>query len=188
MTYKTWERKLKKELKTLPKTERERVVEYYREMRDEMVSYGRSEQSVLSELGSPESCARKALTEGDYTVTGRTNNRNVSTPKRGITFFEFIGLTLVTLFLVLPIGSGFIGVIIAFAGVCIAGLATGISGIVAAVAYPIYTGGGVAATAGIGLGLTASGVGFLLFVVFFILTKYSAIFLAKLLKAIYKRR
>ena len=40
MTYKTWERKLKKELKALPKSERERVVEYYREMRDEMESYG----------------------------------------------------------------------------------------------------------------------------------------------------
>ena len=188
MTYKTWERKLKKELKTLPKSERERVVEYYREMRDEMESYGRSEDGILKELGSPESCARKALSESDYAVSGRVEGRNAPAPKRGITFFEFIGLALVTLFLVLPLGGAFVGVIAAFAGVCIAGAATGIAGIVGAIAYPFYIGAGVAATAGVGVCLATAGVGLLLFVVFFILTKYSAIFLAKLLKAIYKRR
>ena len=188
MTYKTWESKLKKELKTLPKTERERIVEYYREMRDEMVSYGRSEQSVLSELGSPESCARKALSESDYAVTGRVEGRNAPAPKRSITFFEFIGLALITLLFVLPIGGAIVGVIAAFAGVCIAGAATGIAGIVAAVAYPIYIGGGAAGIAGIGAALAAAGVGFILFVVFFLITKYAALVFLKVLKAIYIRR
>ena len=186
MTYKTWERKLKKELKTLPKTERERVVEYYREMRDEMESYGRSEQSVLSELGSPESCARKALSESDYAVTGKDGNRPA--PKRSYTFFEVIGLLLITLLFVLPIGGAIVGVIAAFAGVCIAGAATGIAGIVAAVAYPIYIGGGAAGITGIGAGLAAAGVGFILFVVFFLITKYAALVFLKVLKAIYIRR
>ena len=188
MNYKTWERKLKSNLKTLPKTERERVVEYYREMRDDMASYGKSEENILAELGSPESCAKKALTDGDYASENGVSTRK-SAPKKGSpTFFEVIGLLLVTLFLVLPIGSACIGVIAGFAGVCIAGAATGIAGIVAAVAYPIYVGAGAAATAGVGLGLAASGVGLLLFAVFFVITKYSVIFLAKLLKAIYKRR
>ncbi|MBO4539194.1 MAG: DUF1700 domain-containing protein [Clostridia bacterium] len=188
MTYKTWERRLKKELKTLPKSERERVVEYYREMRDEMESYGRSEQSVLSELGSPESCARKALSEGDYAVTGKVSGQNRPAPKKGYTFFEVIGLLLITLLLVLPFGGAAIGIIAGFAGVCIGGLAAGIAGIVAAVAYPIYIGGGAAGIAGIGACLAAAGVGFILFVVFFLITKYAALVFLKVLKAIYIRR
>ena len=153
-------------------------------MRDDMASYGKSEETILAELGSPESCAKKAISGGDYS----SEARKTAAKKGNHTFFEVVGLLLITLFLVLPIGSACIGVIAGFAGVCIAGAATGIAGIIAAVAYPIYVGAGAAATAGVGLGLAASGVGLLLFVAFFVITKYSAIFFAKLLKAIYKRR
>ena len=184
MNYKTWERKLKNKLKSLPKTERERAVEYYREMHEDMASYGRSEEAILTELGTPESCAKKILTEGEYAK----GEEKVRSPKKGVTFFEIIGLALITLLFVLPIGGAVIAVIIAFAAVCIAGAVTGIAGIIAAIAYPIYIGAGVAAAAGAGLFLAASGIGLLLFVAFFVITKYSAIFFGKTLKAIYKRR
>lgn len=187
MTYKKWERKLKKELSPLPKTECERVLEYYREMRDEMASGGRSEESILAELGSPESCARKTLSEEGYTGRQAGGRNAYSSAKSGHSVAEVIGLFFATVLLVLPIGSALLGVLAAFAAVCVSGAVVGIAGIFGAIAYPFVIGGGDMALAGVGAGLAASGVGLILFVVFFFITKYTAIALAKLLKAIYKR-
>ncbi len=187
MTYKKWERKLKKELSSLPKTERERVLEYYREMHDEMASNGRSDEGIIAELGSPESCARKTLSEEGYAPERIGERRTVSSAKTGHSVAEVIGLFFATVLLVLPIGSALFAVLVSFAAVCVSGAAVGVAGLLGAIVYPIVAGGGVTAAIGAGAGLAASGVGLILFVVFFLITKYTAIILFKIFKAIYKR-
>lgn len=189
MTYKSWTRTFKKELKSLPKSERERALEYYNEMHDEMASHGKSENAILAELGSPVSCAKQTLAEGNFSSgQERGNNKPVKKERTTRSFAEVLGLLFATLLLVLPGCAVLFSVIVAMGSVCIAGAAVAIGGILVAVAYPFFVGAGTIAAAGAGAGLTASGVGILLFVIFFLVTKYSAIFSVKLLKAIYKRR
>ncbi len=188
MTYKVWERKFKKEAKALPKSERERALEYYREMRDEMASRGMTEEKILAELGSPERCARRAMTpdDGFSFSEERTENKPVQKAKGGISFAGGIGLILVTVMFVLPLSAVLFSIVAAFAAVCVSGAAVGVAGIAFAIGYPLVISAETAAV-GIGAGLITSGVGLLLFVGFFFVTKYTAIGMAKILKAIYKR-
>ena len=185
MTYKVWERRLKQELKVLSKDERARVVEYYREMHDEMASYGRTDDSIIKELGSPESCARRTLAESGYSVA--QNNNGSSARKSGHSAAEIIGLIFFTALLLLPLAVVLFALVASLGAICIGGAAAGIGGIGYAIGYPILSGGGSAAIAGAGMGLAASGAGLLLFVGFFFATKYAAIGSIKLFKVIYTR-
>ena len=59
MTYKAWERALRKELRVVSRVECERTLEYYREMKDEKQASGESEETIVAEFGSPRECARR---------------------------------------------------------------------------------------------------------------------------------
>lgn len=186
MTYKVWERKLKKGINALPKEERERVAEYYREMYDEMRIGGRSESSILAEFGSPERCAQQALTEGKTTRGTRGSSRQ--SERKRVSAAEAVGLFFFTLLVILPISVVAVSIVISFGAVCLSGGAIGIAGVVFAIAVPFM---GIASSAipvGIGMGIAASGIGCLLFVAFFYATKGAAIIFGKVLKAIYVRR
>ena len=182
MTYKLWERNLKKGIKTLPKEERERIAEYYREMFDELKSGGMDEESAIAELGSPEKCAAQAIAEGEQNPS--------SAPKARAKFSaaEAVGLIFFTLLLILPFGAAALGIVIAFGAVALSGGVLGIGGLVFAVYFPFSGASSSAVTAGIGLGIAASGVGLLLLVGFFYATKWATILLAKALRAVYVRR
>ncbi len=180
MTYKKWERRLKSRLHSLSRDERDRALEYYREMRDEMSFNGKSEEKIIAELGSPESCARSVLADRETQPTTRK--------KGGYSFAEVIGLIFFTIILVVPLSAVLISVIVAMGACSLVGVAASLGGIAFAIGYPIYIGGGTIGIAGIGLGIAASGVGLLLFVGFALVTKYAAILFGKFIRAIYKRR
>ena len=70
MKYKAWERELKKELATISKGERDRTIEFYREMKDEKLSRGQSEEEITAEFGSPRECARRVGQASGATISG----------------------------------------------------------------------------------------------------------------------
>ena len=217
MTYKEWEKDLAKGIKTLPKGERARVLEYYREMFDEMTGGGRTESSVLEEFGLPEKCAVQALSEwvtrtesGEVVLANAREEKQLEIAldearaqkkeaialsravekKRGrISAGEVVGLIFFTLLLVLPLGVSALALVISFGAISLSGGVIGLAGVVFAVGFP-FTGNatGIANLAGVGIGIAASGVGLLLFVGFFYVTKGSGILFYRAIKAIYKRR
>ena len=189
MTYKVWERKLKKGIKKLPKEERGRVVEYYREMYEDMKSGGRAEDSVLFEFGSPEKCAEQALSEQ---TPIRKKEGRIKGEKAGnggkYSVAGFIGLVFFSLLVAFPLLIVAIAVLISFGAVSIAGGVAGIAGVVLAVYVPFSGISAAFVMSGVGVCIAAAGVGCLLFVAFFYATKGMAIGIVKALKAIYVRR
>lgn len=183
MTYKVWERQLKKEIKKLPKEERERIAEYYREMYDELISGGMNEESALTELGSPEKCAAQAIAEGEQNVFPTEIK-----PKTKVSVAELFGLFFFSLFLGLPLVAIGVSLIISFAAVVVSGAAISLAGIVFAFASFYFGFSRISILAYAGIGIAACGAGMLLFVGFFLLTKYTAIAFKNLLKTIYVRR
>ena len=188
MTYETWERDLRERIESLPEEECDRVLEYYREMFGEMTGGGRTEESVLEEFGTPEKCAAQVL--GEWESKSEKAEDPAPAPKREkrISAAEVVGLIFFTLFLVLPFVAVAISIVISFAAVTLAGGVTGIAGIVFALYYPFSGALSSSIMAGVGLGIASSGVGLLLFVAFWQLTKRTAMLFAKAFRAMYVRR
>ena len=63
MTRKQWEKQLKKHLSSLPKGEREKIVDYYREIYDDRADAGFAEEEILREFGSPAAAAQRLTDE-----------------------------------------------------------------------------------------------------------------------------
>lgn len=63
MTKKEFLKRLKKGLSPLDRQERERIVEYYDEMIDDRIEYGKTEEEAVEEIGSPEVIAIRTLKE-----------------------------------------------------------------------------------------------------------------------------
>ena len=187
MTYKVWEKSLREELANLAKEEQDRTIEYYREMYDEMILNGRSEESILDEFGTPEQCARKVLNSGIARQV-ETNNEPQDKPKSKISAAEVFGIALFTIFVIIPLTGIAISVVGTLAGMCVAGFGLGIGGIGFAIGCPILGLIDASPFVGIGAGLAVSGVGWLLFAALFEATKYASIAFCKILKAIYVRR
>ena len=185
MNYNKWEKRLKKALKPMPKSERARTVEYYREIYGDRLACGMTEDQILLEFGLPEDCAQKILTEQYDEGEGVKLQKAPKTQKNNA--LRIVVLTLVSLFLVLPLACVAIGVVVSFASVCISGVAIVLGGIVVVIAGPflVLEGGGIAA---VGVGLALAGVGLLLFAGFYLATKYTAIGAYKAFKLIYVRR
>ena len=186
MTYKDWEQRFIKTLKPLDIKERERLVEYYREIYEEKLSEGKTEEIVLEELGSPESTAYRILAENSEQIVNeiedKEDNINFSVKDKSI---EYIGLIFITLLLIIPIASAMLGVIISFGAVCVSGMAISVAGILGVFAVPFV--GIESVIAGLGLCIATIGIGLLVFVTFYYLTKYTAILTYKCLKVIYTR-
>ena len=187
MNYKEWEDRFIKTLKPLDSSERERLAEYYREMYEEKLSEGKSEEVVLEEFGSPESSAYRILAE-NYEEK-EVEKVNEEKPKINFSVrdksFEYIGLALLSLLLIIPIAGAMLGVIVAFGSVSVSGVAVSVAGVVGILALPFLGAGNV--TALLGFLIASIGVGILLFIGFYYLTKYTAIICYKCLNAIYKR-
>ena len=187
MKYKRWERRLLKGLGALPKAERARIAEYYREMYAEMTGGGRSEESVLAEFGSPEKCAEQVLRE-EKTIPKRRVKGVEPAANKTHSAAEVAGLILFTLFIGLPLGIVAVGILITFGALCLSGGALGIAGLIFAAYYPFVGTTATEIAAGVGVGIGASGAGLLLLVGFFYATKGLAIALGKTVKAVYGRR
>lgn len=63
MTKYEWERQLKKGISALPKSEQQRVLDYYNELFADKIDAGLREQYIISEFGNPYDVANKILTD-----------------------------------------------------------------------------------------------------------------------------
>ncbi len=186
MIYKEWEQRFLKTLKPLNSEERERLKEYYREIYEEKLSEGKTEEIILEELGSPESTAYRILAENSEQITNgpeiQESKFKYSVKDKSI---EYIGLVFLSLFLIIPLSAVAVAVVVSLGAVSVSGVAISVAGVLGIIALPFLGAGSASAVLGVLIALI--GVGLLLFVSFYYLTKYSGILLYKCLKSIYTR-
>jgi uncharacterized membrane protein len=197
-----WESILLENLKPLADEERFKIAEYYREMYADKLEMGASPEEILEEFGSPQECARKILQEEGRESEGVQADEKEMTPidvaekpvrqkkRQKWTPAMIVGMSFLTLLVILPLAGAALGVIAAFAAGCISGGASVVAGVIYSIAslffgiFGMETGG---VFANFGLGLAAIGVGFLLCVGFYYATKYTMIACYKALLWVYKR-
>lgn len=185
MTKKIWEKQLLAKLRPLPRAERKKVLEYYREIYGDKMEAGFSESEILAEFGSPEACAARILTEENVEITPIKEKRRTPSP------LAIIGICFVSLILILPLTLVAFSLMITFFALSVSGAAVAIAGGVYAIGAPLLSIGSLSAAgifAHLGVGLTLCGVGCLLFVAFAPLGKYLAIGTGKALAFLYKGR
>ena len=194
MTLKEWERRLINNLKGLSKEEREKIRDYYREIYGDKVDAGYTGEEIVEEFGSPEECAQKILAEG------KTETANATTPsvqkkwrfKKPESAASIVGMVFLNLCVLVPMFSVILAIIAAFAAVAIGGAAAAVGFGLYAIVGPIYSGANGAPFGGclahLGIGVAGVGIGILLFIAFYFVTKYSVIGAVKLFKRIYFRR
>ena len=182
MTQKKWERALKRFLSPLPRNEQKSIVAYYREMYQDKLELGLSESEILAEFGSPQACAGRMIAESsiEQKKPPTTDNpfaqeyqakRIKSTSVGGV-----VGMVFFTLLLGIPVG--------------VASIAVGSAGLLFPLLTPFYASlgfSGISFTANLGLYLASAGAGFMLAVLFYYATKYTAISLKQTVKFVYGR-
>ena len=197
MTWKKWSRALKRFLSPLPRSERQTIVAYYREMFEDKLDFGLTEQEILAEFGSAQACAGRMIAESSIEQENPIPASNpfvreykvkpLKRPSVGV----IVGMVFFTLLLVIPIVAVWISVIASFAAVGVACIAVALAGLVFPFLtpfYPMLGFTGVAFTANLGLFLASAGAGLMLSIVFFYATKYTAIGLKETLNFVYGRK
>ena len=185
MTKKIWEKQLARHLTALPKAERKKIIDYYREMYGDKAEAGYSEAEILAEFGSPEACAARILAEENVEIPPKKEKRRTPSP------LAIVGIVFVSLILVLPLASVAFALIVTFFAFTVSGTAIAIAGVIYAIGAPLLLIGSLSAAgifAHLGIGLVLCGVGCLLFASFEPLGKYLAIGTGKALKFLYKGR
>lgn len=196
MNWKKWERTLKRFLSPLPKSEQKAIAMYYRELYEDKLDLGLSEQEILTEFGSPQACAGRMIAEStiEKEVSVPTSNPFVRQykvkPFKPHSVGEVVGMVFFTLLLVIPIVAVWVSVIATFVAVGVACIAVALAGIISPLLSPFYSllgFSGLSFTANLGLYLASAGAGLMLSVVFYYATKYTAIALKETLKLVYGR-
>ena len=181
MNYSEWENALVKELKGLPTAEYIKITSYYREMYGDKLEAGLSEEAILTEFGSPKSCAQKIMAENGETG-GKAVTKNSSPAEQKTK--NIVLAVLFSLFAGLPLAAVLAAIVISLGAVCISGGAGVLAGLVYIfVGAFTATGAGIAAHIGIAIG--AIGVCGFLGLGGYFSTKYGAIYSYKLMKLIY---
>ena len=192
MTLNEWERRLLQSLSGLSKEEQQTAIDYYREMYGDKLEAGYEPEKIVEEFGLPEDCAQKILSGVESaqpffsysttTPTAKTSSYSVG---------SIVGLVFMTLFVTIPVYAVILSVALAFASCVLAGGACVIGGAFYTVFSPFYLGlngtsfGGVLAN--MGIAIATAGIGFLLMIAFYFLTKYVVVAGVKLFKIIYGR-
>lgn len=194
MTYLVWEKQLLGYLKNQTAEDKKQIIDYYREMYYDKIERGESPDSVIYEFGDPADCAAKILAEHDSNsseakLNFRAEPELKQTQKKSkvaqshkehskrLTVGGVIGWFFTTVLLLIPLGACAVSLVASFAAGAISGFAVMLAGAILAVGSPIclFFGWNVALMiAGIGCGICAIGVGAILAVVFWLLTKYTA--------------
>ena len=212
MTYKQWETSLLKYLNKLSNNEKAEIVGYYREMYNDKRDTGVPEQEIIRSFGDPLIAATKILKEnGEYASrldeapqgapeknekTSRkpapvlNKEENEEKKKSKISVPRIIGWFFIILLVGIPLAAIMIGVIVACGAIAIAGAAMVIAGAVAAVASPFmllleYSFPAVLVM--LGASLVTSGLGALIFVLFYYITKYVVVACIKVIKHFARR-
>lgn len=200
MTYITWEKQLLGYLKNQTDEDKKQIVDYYREMYYDKVEQGISPEQILSEFGNPMNCANKILAEHasnnkkeEKLITKENiaeKNASASVPrKKAVTVGALVGWFFITVLLLIPLGAAAISVVASFLAGAVSGYAIILAGVALAIASPIclfFGWSGALTIVAIGTGIAATGVGAILAIIFTLLTKYSALYLYKAVKALIK--
>lgn len=184
MTYKKWEYELKCLLQGEPKKEVEELTRYYAEIYGDKKDAGYSDDDILMEFGTPEECAEKFRSEN----ASESGNRK----------FEFklppadklVKLSLLTVFVYIPLASVIISAIATLAAFSISGAGVALGGAASVILSFIHLASGNGAAvflSMLGLGLAAIGAGVLIAIAFFYGTKYSIKSVYKIAIRFYKR-
>ena len=185
MTQREWEKALLKSLGKLPKEERRKIVEYYKELFGDKREAGMSEYEILLEFGSPEECAKRILTE-EY---GNDLPRHRSGGGVVKLVWLIIGLVFLSLLVILPLVCAAVGVVVGFGATAIGGCASVLGGVVLLIwSFCSFALGSAYVLALLGASLVAIGVGMLLAIGFYVLTKKIAIWSFRAVKWVYTRR
>lgn len=196
MTQKKWERTLKRFLSPLPKSEQKSIVAYYREMYQDKLDLGLSEQEILNEFGDPQVCAGRMIAESsiEQKTPSATNNpfaqEYKAKPIKSASVGGTLGMVFFTLLLGIPVGAVWVSVIATFAAVGVASIAVGFAGLLFPLLTPFYSSlgfSGISFTANLGLYLASAGAGFMLAVLFYHATKHTVVGLIRTVKFVYGR-
>lgn len=185
MTQKEWEKSLLRHLGKLSKNERSKIAEYYRELYGDKLDAGDSPERILAEFGAPKECAERILAE-EYGAEDPSKTQHVR-KKSGVSAATVVGLCFLTLILILPLTCVAITLMAAFATLTVGGCAISLCGLLVIVWTPFNYVGAAGILMGIGAGITAVGLGAVLFVLLWLATKYTAIGTYRALRFIYGR-
>ena len=197
MTYKQWEKQLKKHLSSLSASERTDALEYYRELYGDKREAGETDEEIVSGFGAPEVCAKRILAETDENNASYADSADYKgyanyAPKRKKRKFgnyspaQIAGIVCLTVLILCPLAEIALAVVASFAAVSLAG---GIVAVAGAVYVPLSLSFGVgfgATVAHVGSGIAACGVGLVLLAAFFLAAKYTVIGCVKGVKFLYK--
>lgn len=171
MTRKQWEKQLKKHLSSLPKGEREKIADYYREIYDDRADAGFAEEEILREFGSPAAAAQRLTDEAALP------------PKKRGAFGRFCLAVLPFLLVGLPAFLCLLALAVCGAALFLCGFAVigaGIFDFIYFIVQMCVFGATGAYAAHLGIGLAAAGIGFLLTPPFLYLTKKLFLFSGKI--------
>ncbi|MBQ8429843.1 MAG: DUF1700 domain-containing protein [Clostridia bacterium] len=200
-----WEKKFLDGLESLPEAERYKIAEYYREMYGDKLEAGQSSDDILAEFGDPKECAERILQENENTdeevaLESEREKEVVSHQKEEVMSVEkkerywtpatIVGMAFLTLLLIIPLASGALSVITALGSLALAGVIVALAGVVYVIIAPFMGLSGVAFSgiiAHLGMGFLCCGLGILLCIGFFFVTKYAILGCWKALVWIYKR-
>lgn len=193
MKKKVWERRFLKTLKPLSKDERYSALTYYQELYDDKAESGITEEEILREFGEPERCAYRILLGEENTDSATPPSAPYAKNARQMRTYsvaEIIGLVFVGLILLLPLACVALALVISFGAVCVSGVAVAIAGVVYTIGSPFvfFANGSTVIVANAALGITAIGVGMLLFAGFYTATKWMAIATYRGFSLIFNRR
>ena len=212
MKYREFEAELYGALGDMSAKEKIEIISYYEEMFSEKREMGMSEDEILREFGTPEECAKRVMNEisaeidknaeeeantkeaQENPICGKKEKKAEENGKKvaaRVTFSSIIGTILFTLLLAIPLAAVLFSIVVSFGAVAIVSAATTLAGVLYVIYCPITPLSGIAAQgiiAHIGVGIVAAGVGALLFAVFYLLTKYSAVLSYRLMIYIYRRK
>lgn len=180
MKKKVWEHRFLKTLKPLSKDERYSALAYYQELYDDKAESGICEEEILREFGEPERCAYRILLGEENTDSATPPSATYAKTARQMRTYslaEIIGLVFVGLILLLPLACVALALVVSFGAVCVSGVAVAVAGVVYVIGSPFlfFASGGMAIATNVAIGVTAIGVGLLLFVGFYYATKWTAL-------------
>lgn len=196
MTYRQWEWELKCLLRGVPKKEVDAATSYYREIYNDKKEAGFSDIDILIEFGSPEECAERIREEGSSEAKSSEGIAEDAKAlwNKGVAWlrdisYSGVGLAVISILLVIPALAVAVSLIAAFGAAMISGAAVSVGGVAAIVwsVVELISGAGVTTVlAMFGMGVASIGLGVVVAIVFFFLTKYSCIATYRALKLVYK--
>ena len=205
MTYIEWEGELLKCLKSLPESESNEIISYYREMYGDRRDAGLSDDEIVKNFGEPMLCAAKILMESaSESEIGETKEEEIpkkcpkSEPQdksvsqksskhcfKNVSFAKIVGWFFLAILIIIPAMSTAVSAISAVFAVAVTGGAMVVGGALSAIASPFaffIDCSGLGVLALLGASLAVAGAGALLFTAFYYITKYSVISCIKIFK------